>query len=142
MKNKIFISGVVLALVVASALPAEAGSRSRDRAVAAVAGFVGGVLVANAAHGSHRVDHHYYHPAPVIRPSRPVHYERPQRVIYHQPAQPTGHYEWRTERVWVPGQWVYETLRCGSQRQVWKPGHYITQRTRVWVSYDNVVCGW
>lgn len=128
--------GLAAAVTIAHGMPAQAGKKEW----AAVAGFVGGVLVANAAQG-----HRTYH--------REVVYHQPVQHVVYQPAQtvvirhtqpaPRGYYEWRTERVWVPGCWVYEPCGYNSRRKVWQPGYYRTVQNRVWVSAGYASsCGW
>lgn len=143
MKKNWMTAGLITILGAGSIMPAQAINKEWS----AVAGFVGGVLVANAAHRPSRT--YYvnepavvYRPAPVVvernyyyaPPPRPV----VRRVQYERyecapPPPPSGHYEYRTEWIWVPGCWVYEDTGCGS-RQVWQPGYYETVRNKVWVS--------
>jgi len=134
MKTTIKTMGITAALLAAQAMPAQAINREWS----AVAGFVGGLLVANAASCNRTVT---YQPAPVQH----VVYQPAPTVIYQSPPPPvrTGYYEWRTERTWVPGYWVYEDLGCGRQRKIWQPGYYQTTRTKVWVDTTPYACnGW
>jgi len=122
MKKILMTAGLAVAMAAGHAMPASA----MNKEWAAVAGFVGGVLVANAANCNTRT---YYQPAPV------VYHEAPRHVVHYEyQAPPRGYYEYRTERVWVPGSWSYEYSSCGSRRNVWQPGYYETHRNKVWVS--------
>jgi hypothetical protein len=118
MKRTMAITAVAVALVVGSARPAQAINKEWS----AVAGFVGGVLVANAAHGNRGY-------------SREVVYTPSVRhvTVYHEPA-PSGHWEWQHQRVWVPGCWIYENRGCGARRKIWQPGYYRVVKTKVWVT--------
>jgi len=138
MKKYLTTLSVAAAVIAAQAMPA----RAINKEWSAVAGFVGGVLVANAAHGhrSYHRDVYYHRPVQhvVYQPVQHVVYQPVQHVVYqpvvyHEP-QPRGYYEWRTERVWNPGCWVYESYGYNSRRKVWQPGYYQTVRNKVWVS--------
>jgi hypothetical protein len=140
MKKTVSIASLALAVWSAQVLPAQAINKEW----AAVAGFVGGVLVANAANHHPAPRTVYYSQPAVVCPPAPVVVHHPAPVVYHQPApvvehhyhyrhQPRGYYEYRTERVWVPGSWVHHPSPCGSRRQTWQPGYYSTQRNKVWV---------
>jgi hypothetical protein len=48
---------------------------------------------------------------------------------------PRGHYEYRTQKVWVPGGWHYYTDECGRTSRVYKNGRYEHQKVKVWVPY-------
>lgn len=143
MKKTVITMSLALVLAAAQAPATQAGKKEW----AAVAGFVGGVLVANAAHGHNAYYHepvrvHHHHTKVIYEPSASVYHHPP----HHRgggrhrapPPPPQGYYEWRTERVWVPGAWMIEELRCGTRRRVWQPGHYQMVRNRVWVN----ACAW
>lgn len=84
-----------------------------------------------------------YYPAPVVVRTAycppPVIVQEPcpepvvQQVVVQQP---TGHYEWREDQVYVPGEWRYESLGCYGVRKIWCPGYNKIVRTKVWV-WDN-----
>ena len=126
MKSVFGLSAVLLA---AQVMPAQAINKEWS----AVAGFAGGMLVANAincnrGYSSRQVGY-----------QQPVVYHQPvQTVVVHQP-QPQGYYQWQTQRSWVPGCWVYEDRGCGTTYKVWRPGYYQTYRTKVWV---DAYAGW
>lgn len=138
MKNYLITAGLTAALTAGSAMPAQAINKEWS----AVAGFVGGVLVANAANCNTRTYYRaptrvVYQPAPVVYQQAPVvhHYHhQPAVVVHHERAPRRGHYEYRTERIWVPGMWVVHDDGCGRSRRVWNPGHYQTSHEKVWVS--------
>ena len=77
-------------------------------------------------------------PTPVV-PAAPVVVQQ-QPVVVQQPVavqQPvvvqTGHYETRTQNVWVEGRYVDQMNANGSAVRTWQPGHYEQQQTQVWV---------
>lgn len=114
--NKILIVTVLCATCLIN--PPKANAINEEWS--AVAGFVGGVLAANAfdnhSHRTVTVNHYdnYY-----------------QRTEYYRPS---GRYEWRSTRVYIPGRWVYEYTPCGRRERIWQPGYYTYERERVWVS--------
>ena len=137
MKNMLITAGLTAAMAAGPVMSAQAINKEW----AAVAGFVGGVLVANAANCNSQT--YYYSPPPP--PPPPVVYHQPAPVVHHYHHQPApvvryehaprrGHYEYRTERIWVPGAWVYQDSGCGSRRRVWQPGYYQTSREKVWIN--------
>lgn len=133
MKTTLVALGLAGALLVGQSTPA----RAINKEWSAVAGFVGGLLVANA--GS--CDRGYSRPVVYQQPVQQVFYQpAPTVVVYEQPV-PSGHYEWRTERRFVPGRWFYEDLGCGNRRRIWQPGHYQNTRIKVWVD-DTCYNGW
>ncbi|HMO52693.1 MAG TPA: hypothetical protein PKE26_15995 [Kiritimatiellia bacterium] len=138
--SNLITMGLAAALVAGMSTPA----RAMNKEWAAVAGFVGGVLVANSAYCRpattvyHQPRVVYQQPVVVYESAPVVVHQRPSRVVVrHEPVR-RGYYEWRTERVWVPGTWIYEDLGCGSRRKIWQPGYYETVRNKVWVD----PCGW
>ncbi|HMP72452.1 MAG TPA: hypothetical protein PKE55_04235 [Kiritimatiellia bacterium] len=107
-------------LAVGLTLGAGAPAQAMNREWAAVAGFVGGVLVSHAVHAPRATVVHHH--APVVR----------ETVVIHEPP-PSGYWEVRSERIWVPGQWIHHDLGCGRFQRVWQPGHYQVVQRRVWV---------
>ncbi len=138
MKKSLMTASVAAAMMFGQSMPAQAINKEWS----AVAGFVGGVLVANAVNCGPRTT--YYQPAPVVyqAPTVVVHEPPPRIVRYERPSRPSGYYEYRSERVWVPGRWVYEDLGCGRERKVWEPGYYETVQNKVWVSHRRGGCDW
>lgn len=118
--KKVLTVSLVTALIVSLATPAKAINEEWS----AVAGFVGGVLAAKAFDNgttyqksycsTPRIERYYYEP---------------------MPCEPRGHYEYRTERVWISGRRQVEYDNCGRRREYWTPGYYETYQTKVWVSY-------
>lgn len=114
----------VIALIAAAALaltpkPAVAGG---DKAIAAIGGFIGGVIVGSAMER----DHH----APYARE-----YSH-SRVIIDDRRDRCDDGYWRDVRVrmWVPACWS-TSYDCGRRVRVFIPGHYEFRTDRVWV--DN-----
>lgn len=102
------------ALATAAALPQPARA-DHDNALAAIGGFIGGVIV-----GSH-IDHHdRYDAPPAVCP--PPRYEAPR-----------GHWEDRQVRVWVPAHTEVSYDRCGVRIVHTRPGFYTYRTDRVWV---------
>ena len=134
MKKSLVTCGIALVLAGAQVQPAKAINEEWS----AVAGFVGGVLFANAANCNRSYS---YQPSTVVYREPAVVYEtQPTYVVRHRP-EPQGYYEWRTERIWVPGCWVYEDDGCGYRRKIWQSGYYKTNRYKVWVTARRD-CSW
>ena len=45
-----------------------------------------------------------------------------------------GYYTYKTEKVWVPGHWIYSSDRHGRTVKVWVKGHHEKRKIKVWVS--------
>lgn len=135
MKKGFITLSIAAALVMAQARPAQA----INEAWSAVAGFAGGLLVANAAHNHH--NHHVVHQQRVVYnapvQTRVVHTGPAVNTVVYRTPVPAGYYTWRTSRVHVPGRWVYENTGCNIQRRVWHPAHVTVQRQRVWIAGIN-----
>lgn len=120
MNKMIFASlATVATVLMGSPIRADASPRHHDHddaVVAAIGGFVGGVIVASAIH-------HDLPPAPAVVS---VSYGHDHRH---------GHWEWRSARVWVPGYWTHVERRHGHVRKVWIEGRYEVRRERVWVAH-------
>jgi len=134
--NKSMITlGLAAALLTAQSIPAKAINREWS----AVAGFAGGMLVANA------ISHHRNYSRQVVY-HQPVHqqviYQPVERVVVRERPVETGYYEWRTERRFVPGYWVYEDMGCGNRRKIWEPGYYKNVRVKTWVDTTCYNGGW
>lgn len=122
------VCGLSAVLLAAQVMPAQAINREWS----AVAGFAGGMLVANAINCNRGYSRQVVYQQPVV-------YHQPvQTVVVHQPP-PQGYYRWETSRSWVPGCWVYEDRGCGTTYKIWQPGYYQTYRSKVWV---DTSCGW
>lgn len=132
MKKSIMTMGLAAAVLSAQSIPAQAINKEWS----AVAGFVGGVLVANAA----SCNRGYQRQVVYQQPIQQVIYQPVERVVIRERPAPSGYYEWRTERRYVPGYWVHEDDGCGYRRKVWQPGYYKTVRVKTWVDttcYDD-----
>ena len=129
MKSWIVVWLLTLALIAGPSMEAKAINREWS----AVAGFLGGVLVANNYHYRHeyRGSRCYASQPVVVQQACP-----PQVVVVEQPA---GHYELQERQVWVPGAWVYQEIGPNTYQKVWQPGCYKTETIRVWVP-GEVVC--
>ena len=122
MKLPVLLTAATLSL--GTFLPHEAKAGS-DKALAAIGGFIGGVIV-----GSHLERSH--HPAPVIVDHCPP----PPRVVVvdrHGPPHRHGYWETSRVRVWVPGRTVWVVDECGRSVRRYEPGHYEYRSERVWV---------
>lgn len=114
-----------ISLFAASALilapkPAAAG----DREIAAIGGFIGGLIV-----GSQINNDHHSHRRVVVGPACPP----PTRVV----IQTGGYWDHRPVRVWIAPRWtvVYDSYNRPIRRYV--AGHYETRNNRVWVSHNR-----
>lgn len=101
------------------AMPIE--SQAINKEWSAVAGFVGGLLVADAFNDS-RVEH---------------------RTVYHDYGyqnnncyQPRGYWKTVHDRRWVNGRRDYYYDHCGRRQYTWTPGYWTTYTRQIWVSYD------
>ena len=132
MKRTMMMIGLTGAMAVSGSLPVMAHGCGNWGAAAL--GFLGGVIVERSAEG-HRgyygcerpvVVQENYCPQPVV-----VQTYAPQPVYVQQ--QPSGHYEYRQEQQWVPGESHFEQIDVNTYRKVSCPGHYVTVQTKVWV---------
>lgn len=62
---------------------------------------------------------------------------RVERNIYHHRSQPSGRYECRQVRVWVPGYYERVRTRCGRVETRWVSGRYEYRTEKVWVPYGS-----
>ena len=126
--NKLIFATVAatLAGLVGSPMNARA-DHDDDEAVAAIGGFVGGLIVGTAINSNDgpggAVD------VGVVVGSRYGHGHPPRYGHGH------GHWNWVTVRVWVPGRWVYDDCHRGRPNRVWIAGHHEHRRERVWVAH-------
>ena len=96
------------------------------------AGLLGAGLLASTIYDATRPAPVVVAPAPVVVTPAPV-VVAPAPVVVQQPVA-TGHYETRTQNVWVEGRYVDQVVN-GVVQRVWQPGHYEQQQTQVWVSH-------
>jgi hypothetical protein len=143
MKSKLALMGLTAAMVAGQATPAMAINKEWSAAL----GFLGGVM-ATRTYDHHREYRREYYGGCESRgydyPPQQVIVQQPPTVIYQQapvivqqPAVQQGHYEWRDEQQWVPGEWRYEEIGCNTYRKTWCPGYYKTVRTQIWVVDDT-----
>lgn len=85
----------------------------------AALGFLGGV-VATKAFDNHR-EHYERHN---------VYYCPPPQTVY---VVQSGHWEVIQEKVWVPGQWIFQEIGPNTYKKVWQEGYYKIVEKRVWV---------
>lgn len=116
MSKFVIVPVLMVALLIGRPIEAQAG----DEGWAALGGFLGGALLTRAAQC--RSYHASY--APVVT----------ETVVVHEPIE-TGHYEYRTDKEWVPGYWSYVEDRCGRIEKVWHPGRYEYVEVKVWVPH-------
>ncbi|MFT5122450.1 MAG: hypothetical protein ACI9TH_004866 [Kiritimatiellia bacterium] len=110
MKNTLSIITLTLGLGVC-APQAQAG----DEGWAAFGGLLGGAVLTHAAYQSHG------------------HHAAPSHGSSHRES--SGHFEYREERVWVPGHYDYERDACGHKVRVFHPGHYKSETVKVWIPH-------
>ena len=129
----------------------QSTARAGDEAIAAIGGFIGGVIVGSITsdnhHGSSVVieagygrgsGRHYDRGNRHDRYDR--HYDQTRRYGRHDSRGHTsyrGRWEYRTIRKWVPGYWTYTRDRCGDRRRVWNRGYHVRTQVRVWVSFGE-----
>lgn len=129
---------LTLALVAATA-PRRAAAGDKERAF--VAGVIGGALLHRAAssHGTSRVHTRYItsrsscggYGSVYSGGTRHVRRRYPARTV--RVKRPSGHYETRHVKVWVPGYREKVRQPCGTWVIRNVPGHYEVRRQKVWV---------
>lgn len=139
MKKAMILFAVAVTALCASARPGPGGPgghfgggpapRHHHRGGAAWgigAGILGAGLVASSIYAA-------THPQPVVVASPAPVVVSPAPVVVSQPTVvTTGHYETRTQNVWVEGRYVDQYVN-GVLQRVWQPGHYEQVQTQVWV---------
>lgn len=122
--NKLLPTILLAGLTGWAATPAQARHHDHE-ALAALGGFIGGVIVGSA------IDHDRPpSPPPVCVIPR---HEIGGRVVIASGHRPHGYWDWVTVRVWVPGRWVQSWDRHGHRVRFFQAGHYEHRRERVWV---------
>lgn len=138
---------VPLLLAAFSGTPAQAD----DEAIAAIGGFVAGIVTGAIIDDHDARSHVYIGRDRYGRKSYHGRHERRHDYGYgdrggcrkrdcradHRYGHKTGHWEIKHVRVWVPGRWIVKHDRCGERIKVWKRGHYTWHKERVWVSYKK-----
>lgn len=102
-----------------------------SKAVGIGAGILGAGLIASTIYEATRPSTVVVTQPAVVAPAPVV--VTPAPVVVQQPVV-TGHYETRTENVWVEGRYVDQVVN-GVVQRVWQPGHYEQRQTQVWVSH-------
>jgi hypothetical protein len=136
MKTKL----IAIALVAVAALAlAPKPARAGDEGLAAIGGFIGGVIVGSVINDS-RHDNHGYIGVDVGYNNGGYRGDHGYRGDYGR-GNHHGHRHgyWKEVRVrhWVPGRWIVECDRYGREYRRMIPGHYVYRMDRVWVSNDR-----
>ncbi|HUG09445.1 MAG TPA: hypothetical protein VMM36_00440 [Opitutaceae bacterium] len=129
--NKIAITSVLALMTGLAGAPQTAQARG-DEALAAVGGFIGGVLVASAVN-QHYSDHDAYYGYDAYNNRYPVDYRHDRRDYRRDYGR--DHRQWVTVRVWVPGRWVIRHDGYGRRERFYVRGHY--EHRREYVRYDG-----
>lgn len=98
-------------------------ARADDKALAAIGGFIGGVIVGSTINHSH--------PGPEY--CEPGYGGGDQIVIRHGPRH-RGYWKQIAVRTWVPGRWVMHYDNCGRRFRHFERGYYTFHTEYVWVS--------
>ena len=120
MRTKSTICILTLAVALAGIQQAQAGDKEKYL----VGGLLGGWIL-NEVFDNSSVE---------IHSRRPVVVERRHHYQGHH-HRPSGRYEYRHVKIWVPGYRERTVTRCGRVEIRWIPGHYEVRREKVWVSY-------
>ncbi len=122
MRTKSTICILMIAIALAGIQQAQAGDKERYL----IGGLLGGLILNEVVDGS----------SVEFRSRRPV---RVEHHVHHRHAfrRPSGHYEYRRIKIWVPGCRERIVKRCGRIEFRWVPGHYEFRTQKVWVSYGR-----
>jgi hypothetical protein len=137
------LSGVLILGSTAAAKPHKV-----HEVESAVGGFIAGVVASEIFDGD--VSVHYTKGScgvPNVNNRYQHHYEKENKRYwnrhrgwerdhyqdrdYHHARK--GHWEYRKQRVWIPGHWEWVVGRCGQERRVWVDGYYRFKKVKVWV---------
>jgi hypothetical protein len=121
MRTKSTISILTAALAFAGIQQAQAGDKEKYL----VGGLLGGWIL-NEVFDRSSVE---------VHSPRPVVVERHRYPSYSH--RPSGRYEYRNVKIWVPAYRERTVTRCGQVEVRWVPGHYEVRREKVWVSYER-----
>lgn len=137
MKNILTVS-VILAISAIS-FPAPAAQAGDDEAIAAIGGFVVGMIAGSLADDNHYSRHSY---------ERSSRYDRHDRYDHHyshrssyrddrhdRSSYKSGRWETRRFKKWVPGYWEVSYSSCGDRIKIWREGYYRWETKRVWVDF-------
>lgn len=125
--NKIAITSVLAVMTGLAGAPQTAQARG-DEALAAIGGFIGGVLVASAAN-QHYSDQDAYYGYDSYDSRHSVNYRYDRRDYRRDYGR--GHRQWVTVRVWVPGRWIVRHDGYGRRERFYVRGHYEYRREYV-----------
>lgn len=144
MKTKIRHIIIATVLLGLASAPAHAG----DEAVAAIGGFIAGVITGSAINDHHdHYSHVSYRSVGHRSGSRVTISHPPRGVPYYNHRDPRyrydsrlgyvtnsrGYYTYKKVKVWVPGYWEYTHSRHGHRIKVWREGHYRYETRKVWI---------
>ena len=137
--NPIMKTTIKILIIPVLCLALSTGKASAgDEAIAAIGGFVGGVIASNVYnnHKSHRNSHSSYSSNHCAPPSYQHGHKqhRCDRNCSHHRVEPRGYYKTVHVKEWVPGCWRVRYDRCGSRIKYWEPGYYTHVEKRIWVS--------
>ena len=118
-KNTICILAVATALT--GVQPARAGEKERYLVGGLLGGWILNDLTSHSVHSRSRVGI----PVAVAR-----------RDSCHH-SQPSGRYEYRRVKTWIPGRYERMATHCGRVETRWVPGHYDYCTEKVWVSHGS-----
>lgn len=138
-------------IVIASLIAATSGlaaapqaSAKNNEGLAALGGFIGGLVVSTAIHDANRrpdyrapAPAYCPPPAPAYAPPPPPVCEPPREVRYsppYAPPVPRGYWEEVQVKTWVSERWVMSRDRWGRPVRVFQPGYYTYTTDRRWVS--------
>lgn len=143
---------LTMALVTACSLslPSTAVQAGDDEAIAAIGGFVVGLITGSIVDKDTHYGHRghastYYSPSP-YRDNRNTHYSHYRHGAHDsyghgyrhiEAPEVTGRWETRRVKKWVPGWWDVTYNHCGDRIKVWREGYYRWETERVWVSFCN-----
>jgi hypothetical protein len=116
MKTK--LTALLLAVVAAFALVPQS-ARAGDKEAALIGGLIGGLIIGSA-----------------LSDASPTHYPDATVVVtgFGYDHGPSGYWDHRTVRVWVPGSWEFRWVH-GCRERVFVPGYWTHRQERVWVAH-------
>jgi hypothetical protein len=122
--NKIAITSVLAVMTGLAGAPQSANAGD-DEVLAAVGGFIGGVIVASAAN-QHYSDQDAYYAHDGYNNRYPVNHRYDRRDYRRDYGR--DHRQWVTVRVWVPGRWIIRYDNYGRRERCYVRGHYEHRR--------------
>lgn len=131
--NKIAIASVLAVLTGLAGAPQTAQARD-DKVLAAIGGFIGGVLIASAVQDHHSPQHAYCEFDSCTDRYVAGHRHGHDRYGHDRHAvnrHGRDRYDWVTVRVWVPGRTVIRYDSCGNRIRHYERGHYVYRKEYV-----------